>query len=117
MNTRLTAARDGMQSPTVEEQRSSPRQGYFYRQAIAPITEDGMPIFDEMSGVDCRDISGGGMSFYAESEPNYKRLLVSLGLSPNSHYFLAKVVRSSRDAEGEDERYIVGCEFIKRIYL
>lgn len=98
-----------------EEQRSSPRVLYGYRQSIAPITDADMPAFDELTEVTCKDLSGGGMSFYADDPPRYKRLLVALGPPGKPDYFLAQVVRISRELNDGRERCLVGCRFVQRI--
>jgi len=117
MGTEPTSATTGTESSGVEDHRSSLRRQYGYRQSIAPITDHGIPVFDELSEVECKDISGGGMSFYADFQPTYKRVLVSLGPSSNPQYFLAKVIHIARERSRGGERYVVGCRFIKRVYL
>ena len=117
MKTERTSAKSGTMPAGNLDQRSSPRKEYGYRQSIAPITFYGMPSLDDLVEVKCKDISGGGMSFYAESPPTYKRVLVCLGPPSDYHYFLAEVVRISLEKKRGGGRYIVGCHFVKRIYL
>ncbi len=98
-----------------EEQRSSPRVLYGYRQSIAPIINGDMPALDELTEVACKDLSGGGMSFYADNLPGYKKLLVALGPPDKLEFFLAKVIRFSRELSDGREKYLVACQFIRRI--
>jgi hypothetical protein len=88
---------------------------YGYRQSIAPITNGDMPTLDELTEVTCKDLSGGGISFYADNLPGHKQLLVALGPPEKADLFLARVVRVSREFNEGRHKYLIACQFVQRV--
>lgn len=96
--------------------RSSPRRHFRYLQMIAPVTAGQLPGRDDFYPVHCKDISSGGIAFYAEEPPNFETLIVALGRPPYLSRFMARVayVEQARSATGAS--YLVGCQFTERLY-
>ncbi len=97
------------------EMRSSPRRTYQYRQLIAPLIGDRLPARNRFFEVVCEDISAGGIAFYLDARPDFKRVVVGLGQPPRLTFFTAEIVRlSETDANGRPQ-FLVGCRFTGRI--
>lgn len=111
------ASRPFFQSAGGKERRSSPRRGFRYRQAIAPIYAGAMPSPGKFFEVVCEDLSAGGIAFYMEEPPDFEDLVVALGRAPAVNHFTARVVRVlDRQFEGRTMQ-LVGCRFTGRVYL
>lgn len=98
-----------------EEHRQFVRRSYRYRQKIAPYTEGRFPRPDEFIEVQCKDISAGGIGFFMEKEPSFRRLVLALGEGGATSYFLAEVVRSVPVDHQGQKLYLVGCKFCGRL--
>ena len=66
-------------APTTTDQRRSPRRAYRYRQNVAPMTDDGLPMADGFFEVECWDISACGFSFFMEQLPKFETLVAAWG--------------------------------------
>ncbi|MDY0166830.1 MAG: PAS domain-containing protein [Thermoguttaceae bacterium] len=97
------------------EMRSSPRRTYQYRQLIAPLTGDRLPSRNHFFEVVCEDISAGGISFYLDTPPDFKRVVVGLGQPPQLSFFIAEIVRVLEKEIDGQEQFLVGCRFTGRI--
>jgi hypothetical protein len=60
-------------------------------------------------------LSVNGCSFLLESAPDAEAYVVALGIQPSPVYVIAQVVYSLRRPKDGEPRYLVGCEFTKRI--
>jgi len=97
--------------------RKSPRRVYEYRQIIAPVLGDAMPLADDFFPVECRDISAGGIAFYLNRQPEFKALVVGLGRPPKVTYFTAEVIHFEKVEHRGQERYLLGCHFTGRVNM
>src|SRR5262245_54076890 len=61
------------------DRRVSPRVSYPYVQWVAPSGDGKMPPRREFREVRCRDISAGGFCYLAETAPEHKTVVISLG--------------------------------------
>lgn len=98
--------------------RSSARKAFHVRQPIAPMYGSVMPTPSQFFEVNCVDISAGGISFYLDRTPDFKTLLVALGREQDPTYFTATVRRCVRECDEHGRtRYLIGCQFMGRVYL
>lgn len=101
--------------PILDEHRQFVRRMYRYPQKIAPYLQGRFPHSEDFWEVQCKDISAGGIAFYMDKKPPYRRLVVALGQGSATSYFLAETVRISQvDHEGQ-KAYLIGCKFCGRI--
>lgn len=98
-----------------QEMRSSPRRTYQYRQLIAPLIGDRLPARNRFFEVICQDISAGGIAFYLDIPPDFKRVVVGLGQPPQLSFFIAQIVRVSEKEVSGRRQFLVGCRFTGRI--
>jgi hypothetical protein len=98
-------------------QRRSPRRAYRYRQDIAPMDGQQLPGPASFFDVECWDISACGFSFFMDQLPKFDTLVAALGRPPALTHFSARVMRVARMTQDDTTRYLVGCDFINRIYL
>jgi hypothetical protein len=78
---------------------------------------DQMPSEEDFFEVECRDLSGGGMSFCLDERPEFERLVIALGRPPLVIYFSACVVHVAPVDQEDGTRYRVGCHFQERVQL
>ncbi|MDZ7619253.1 MAG: PAS domain S-box protein [Patescibacteria group bacterium] len=97
------------------EMRSSPRRTYQYRQLIAPLIGDQLPPRNRFFEVVCEDISAGGIAFYLDTPPDFKRVVVGLGQSPQLTFFTATIARVAEKEVDGRRQFLVGCRFTGRI--
>jgi hypothetical protein len=95
--------------------RSSPRRTYQYRQLIAPLIGDRLPARNRFFEAVCEDISAGGISFYLDTPPDFKRVVVGLGQAPQLTFFTATIARVAETEFEGRRQFLVGCRFTGRI--
>ncbi len=105
----------GEPAQTGHEMRSSPRRTYQYRQLIAPLLGDRLPARNRFFEVVCEDISAGGISFYLDTPPDFKRVVVGLGQAPQLTFFTADIARVAEKEVDGRRQFLVGCRFTGRI--
>jgi hypothetical protein len=105
-----------MSSEVANSQRSSERREFAVRQRIAVYDGTRLPESDAFEAVECCNISQGGIAFYWTGEPYFQRVIVELGTIGQATYIAAHVVRSVRD-DSVSGRYVVGCQFTKKVNL
>ena len=98
-----------------EEHRQFIRRIYHYRQQVAPYSEGRFPRAEDFISVECKDISAGGIGFFMEKEPFFRRLVVALGEGSATSYFLAEIVRVIPVNRQGQKIYQIGCKFNGRI--
>ncbi|HEY4761383.1 MAG TPA: hypothetical protein VIH42_12450 [Thermoguttaceae bacterium] len=98
-----------------EDMRSSPRKDFPCTQRIAPMHGKDLPLPDEYINVECKNISCGGIAFYAKRRPGCKHFSVALGQKPAITMLIAQVVHISEVECNNQRMYLVGCKFIDRI--
>ena len=64
--------------------------------------------------VRCHDISVHGISFFWPEEPEFNRLVISLGTDENPVHMLADVMQSKTVYVHDEIRTLVGCRFTGR---
>ena len=105
-----------MSSEIAQSQRSSERRTFAVRQRIAVYDGARLPEAEAFEVVECCNISQSGIAFYWAGEPYFQRVVVELGTIGQATYIAAHVVRSTRADDGSG-RYIVGCQFTKKVSL
>jgi hypothetical protein len=96
------------------DRRGAGRKGYHCWQLAAFYDGKRLPQQMDFRLVQCRDLSPEGFSFYHESVPRQRRLIVALG-TPPFDFFEAEMVRRE-PAHCERERgWIIGCRFTRRL--
>lgn len=93
------------------EQRKFSRVGYKQVQRIAPLVDDRVPVMDDFAEVQCNDVSGGGLSFYADEAPHFKQCIVELTARDVVRYFVARVANVRKNTNRKYKPVIVGCRF------
>lgn len=99
------------------ELRSSRRHRYRHDQFISPMTDGTLPTMGDFFKVDCRDISGGGISFYLDSPPDFDTLVVAIGRRSAPAHFAARIAHVAKVEHTGRTQYLVGCQFTERVYL
>ena len=99
-----------------QDQRRNRRLPFEFRQRMAPMYGTEMPGPEEFTEVFCRDISRGGISFYAEEEPRHPTIMFELGTYPNKRFLVAKVVHITPTEADAKAKYVVGCQFVGRVH-
>ena len=103
--------------PPSKDNRESIRSEFQYCQMIAPMFGGRLPSDEEFVEVECSDISTGGMAFYADSHPDFEKLIVRLGRPPSVRQFRARVLNVIQVQRDGKSVYRVGCRFIDRIIV
>ena len=68
--------------------------------------------------VQCQDVSVSGFSYLVPDQPDYEKLVVTLGDSSNKIPMIAAIVRNCMNVGSETEPlFRVGCEFGSRLSL
>jgi len=96
------------------DRRDSGRQGYYCWQLAAFYDGKRLPQQVDFKLVHCRDLSPQGFSFYHESPPRLKRLIVALG-TPPFKFFEAELVRREPAHRERENGWILGCRFTKQL--
>ncbi len=102
-----TASRDA-------NHRQSARRSFRCVQLLAPFHDGRLPSQSEFLPVVCRDLSGGGFSFYSESRIEFRQVIVALGQVP-FQFFTAAVINQTRSRTRQGPTFRVGCRFSGRI--
>lgn len=104
-----------MSNEIANSQRGSERRQFAVRQRVAVYDGKRLPTAEAFEVVDCCNISQSGIAFYWPAEPYFQRIVVELGTIGSATYLTANVVRTHR-VDGST-RYLVGCQFSKKIDL
>jgi len=99
------------------EKRSSTRQRFEWAQRMAPVRQGRLPQPDAFLSVQCRDLSGSGISFYWNGPPDFSELVVALGTPPRLTFVLSRVVWFAPVAGSGRTAFLVGCRFLRRVNL
>jgi len=112
IHNRLRNLRQQLEDPANEDEHHprSDRRPFVYVQRIAPYAST-LPDRASFREVMCRDISTSGFSFLSKLPPEFKQLVVELGVPPNAMYVIGRVARVERQP---DNNYVVGCKFTSR---
>jgi hypothetical protein len=105
----------GDASPEINELRKSPRIPYPHIQLIAPVTAETLPSSADFFGVQFRDISTGGFSFYRPERLQCERLVACLGVEPDAVAVLAQIVHQAALDAGDSSVVRVGCKILRRV--
>ncbi|HEX3659777.1 MAG TPA: hypothetical protein VHV55_28590 [Pirellulales bacterium] len=88
---------------------------YSALQYMAPCTEHDLPSSAGFQPVMCNDLSVNGISFLLDAAPEFEFVVISVGV-PAAPIFVLGRARFFRKVSVHDtERWLVGCEFIKRL--
>jgi hypothetical protein len=105
-----------LDAKTVGEFRASPRRGYSYPQRVAPLFGSQMPSPERFFEVRCGDISGSGLSFFLDSQPEFDNVVIALGRPPEVIHVAARVVHVEPVLQSGARAFRVGCCFSHRVY-
>ena len=98
-----------------DERRVSKRHNYPFRQWIAPCSNPNTSVKGlHFVAVRCFDLSASGVSFRIAIQPTFQYVIVRLGTTNNPIYVLAEVVHSDPICDAEN-KYLVGCRFLRKI--
>ena len=97
-----------------DDLRTSPRHTFPYLQLVASVTDGNMPSVDDFHTVPCEDVSGSGIAFFLDEEPEAMEYVVALGTPQNRTYVCARVVQVRQVPDQGRVRYRVGCQFTHR---
>jgi hypothetical protein len=96
------------------ERRGGERHRYEHPLLIAPMIGEEMPDQSEFHHVMCHDLSLQGFSFSSSQPHELPFLVVALGRAPFT-FTLAQIVRRQCDEAAREDRYALGCQFIKKL--
>ncbi len=96
------------------DQRTSPRHEFPYKQLVASVADGNMPSLGDFCTVPFEDVSGSGIAFLVEKEPSAEEYIVALGKVRNLTYVCARVVQVRQIAHKGQLWYRVGCRFTGR---
>jgi len=102
---------------SMSDLRSSERHEYTHGQLIGPMIDGAPPMPSDFFEVVCKDISGGGISFYLDNPPDFDSLVVALGPPTSVAHFAARIAHVAQIEQDGTMRYQVGCQFTERVYL
>jgi hypothetical protein len=105
-----------MNNEVASNQRGSERREFGVRQRVAIYDGKRLPEAEAFQVVECCNISQSGIAFFWAGEPYFQRVIVELGTIGSATYIAAHVVRSCRADDGS-QRYMVGCQFTKKVDL
>lgn len=97
-----------------DDARRDARRSFPYVQMLAPFDGRNMPAPEAFRQIQCHDISGKSLTFFAPAPPNFDHLVLALGLAP----FIFIAGRMSHFIpidEGDRIHYLVDCKFLRRI--
>jgi hypothetical protein len=121
------------------DRRSEKRHAFTTAQRVARWDGSRFPEADQFVPIQCRDLTRGGFSFLAASEPRFSTLVVEFGIPPHVLYIAAQIVRSvpviyfpsgevrrrsgpggpsamaGPDGEPGAPMFLVGCRFTRRL--
>ena len=91
------------------------RRPYVCTRRMAPYGA-GSPLARDYHDIECRDLSAGGIGFFAAEKPSSDDLRIELGEVQGSLCIVVARVVYCRLCCGEAiHRYNIGCQFIKRL--
>ncbi len=97
------------------EQRSAKRWPYPASELLAACGQGKLPNRSMFREVVCHDLSTTGISFFLPHPPGFRLAVITLGNSTDKTAMLIRVVHSTgHDATGHN-RYLVGCQFVRRV--
>lgn len=123
------------------DRRTEKRHPYSTAQRVARWDGSTFPEADQFVPIQCRDLTRGGFSFLAASEPRFSTLVIEFGIPPHVLYIAAQVVGSvpvvyyrsgevRRTSKPDDAAsmtdssceqgaamFLVGCRFTRRLRL
>jgi hypothetical protein len=125
-----TATAQGDREPTTEQQlvdmaatdsapderRIEQRLPFFCKQWLAPYNGLQSPDADEFVTVQCRDISSGGISFFADQRPAFEMCVIRLCGAGQPKYLTARIKRTAESSHPEHGPYVVGCKFLGTLH-
>jgi hypothetical protein len=100
------------------DRRNKDRRSFPTVQSVAPYIDGHLPPVQDLRPVQCHDLSTTGISFLADSMPDYQRLLVALATPYQVIYLIGEVVHCKRvSLERAQPLFQIGCRFIERVQL
>lgn len=88
---------------------------YSALQYMAPCTEHALPSSADFQPVMCNDLSVNGISFLLDTAPEFEFLVISVGVLEGPIFVLGRARFFRKVSVHDAERWLVGCEFIKRL--
>ena len=101
--------------PGKAEQRSAKRWPYPVTELLAACRQGRLPNHTMFREVVCHDLSTTGISFFLPRPPGFRLAVITLGKLTDKTSMLIRVVHSTAyDVTGHN-RYLVGCQFVRRV--
>lgn len=97
--------------------RKSARVPYTTPVEVLLDADKGLPESRQFITVQPRDLSQRGIAFYSDYAPCERPVIVKLGSARESLFLLARITRCERDFDDAQRRFVVGCEFVRRISI
>ena len=102
--------------PKLAEKRQSSRVEFCSVLEVNQQQPTSIPSKESFETIEARDLSQGGLAFYATTAPPDRWLIIRLADESGIDRFLtAKIVRCEKDYDDDEKRFIVGCEFTGRL--
>jgi len=98
------------------EQRANDRAMYRRPEKIAPYTDGSIPAAEAFTPIDCVNVSDGGFGFFADLVPRSPFLIVAVHIPGDTIYMKARVANHRSNSDDHGKPFIVGCQFIGRIF-
>jgi len=94
----------------------SRRYPYDCLQRAVPWCEDEpLPTQHRFETVRCHDISVSGISFFWPDEPEFSKVVISIGSSDKQVFMVAEVRQHKAVYKHQQVAYLVGCQFVRRL--
>jgi hypothetical protein len=65
--------------------------------------------------VRCHDVSVEGISFFWPREPDFEKVIITVGQGDDRKRLAAQVMYSKAVFMHEEFKYVIGCRFLKRL--
>jgi hypothetical protein len=97
------------------DRRRQPRRPFPSHELIAPYVDGQWPAPGAFRQVRCHDISPGGIAFLLPKLPEYKSIVVALGIAPNVTYLAARITHTNTFQADGQPMFLIGCRFTGRL--
>ena len=91
------------------------RYQYPAQQWAAPCVRGKLPHEDDFFVVECHELYDGGISFHSPVPIDADTLVISLGNSSTLVFMLARRLSQQAQVEKQPARWLVECQFIRRV--
>lgn len=96
------------------DRRETERHSFPALQRVAPCRGAAVPTEADFHLVRCHNLSTLGIAFYWPTMPTFDQVIVALALPQGTTRVKARVIFHCPPA-GQQEEYLVGCQFVRRL--